>query len=222
MATTLKQLRDQIRLDARIKNKTQYPDLRLTNDINLAQRQLQLKIRELWRNQSSLAATSTTLPAITFGDVSLKAVAFSDITGLLKAPGSIAFIGTTDGANTGIAYEVDRFEFQERANNTYGSSVTNPCFTIQGETAEGTSIWLVPATITTATVYYEKLITDLSADGDILEIPDDYMKQLKDMVIQKIVGMQEEQDKVIQETKTRGQAVSQQDTTIAQGSVQLT
>lgn len=172
MSSTLVQLRDQIILDADIKGNTQFPTLRLNKIINLAQRYVQAQLNGLGykkfeTSQAITAGLSAAAYSASSNNVKKCAVNATYFAGMLESPKSILCIEVNDGSSYGVAYEIDPIEFQEQLLNTFlAPTVSKPAFMrLSGY------VWLAPTTITAATAYYYKNITELSSDSDQTEIP---------------------------------------------------
>jgi len=180
MAATLLQLRDELILRADVRNHPQFPTLRLNRIINHSARYVQTQLNGLGMKKWETSIATGTLSAGTFGAVSSKTFLVTVLTGMLESPASIRFIETTDGSTgKGLAYPIDEGVFHEQLSNTYlAPTLTKPAFArISG------TIHLAPTTITGGTVHYYKCITDLSADGDITEIPTEF----EDFILQKAI-----------------------------------
>lgn len=167
MGATLLQIRDQIIIDAGIEGNPKFPSLRLNRLVNLAQRRVQTQLNGLgmrkWESSDSL-----TLSAGTFNNVNIKTAPLStDCPNMLESPNSIIFIECTGVSSSGLAYEIDKDRFAEQLANTYLAPVEKqPIFMRLAQ-----KIYIAPATVATATAYYYKAVTDLSADADATEIP---------------------------------------------------
>jgi hypothetical protein len=178
---TLKEIRDQIIIDSGISGQPSFTTIRLNRMINLGQRYVQTNLNGLgakkWESSDTL-----TLAAGTFaGSLVLKSNLATDCPNMLESPNSIIFIETQDSLSSvdGIAYEVDVKKFQEQLNNTYLAPTSlNPAFMRLAN-----YIYLAPSSITLATAYYYKAITDLSSDSAITEIPIEF----EEFIIKKVV-----------------------------------
>ena len=167
MAATLLQLRDLVKLDAGIEGMPKWADLRITKEINLAQRYVQTELNGLgmakWESSISIGTPS----AGTYSGVNIKTVAVTTLTNMLESPNSIMQIETTSVSTDGIAREVDKQEFEELISNTYTApTLEEPIFMrLSG------NIYISPSTVTGGTAHYYKGVTDLSSDSDTTEIP---------------------------------------------------
>jgi hypothetical protein len=179
MSASLLELRDQIIIDCGIEGNPKFPNPRLNRMINLAQRNVQTELNGLgmkkWENTDAL-----TLGSSTFGGVSvLKSAALgTDCPNILESPSSIIFIECSGGGVYGVAQEVDKDRFLEQIQNTFMvSTLKQPVFMRLAN-----FIWLAPSTISAATAYYYKGISDLTADGNTTEIPTEF----EEFIIKKV------------------------------------
>lgn len=177
---TLKEIRDQIIIDAMIAGHPMYPPLRLNNMINQAQRYVQTELNGLgmknWETYATLSniATGTWL---TSNDISTAPI--SDMANLCEGPKSIRFIQTLSGSTRGYAVEKSAKEFDEFLRNSYlAPTIQFPIFS-----RESNYVQIAPA-VTSAVAYYYKVVADLSDDSDVTEIPDEFIEQ----VIKKVVA----------------------------------
>ena len=200
--TTLLQIRDQVVLDAGIKNHPDFPPLRINRVINLAQRYVQTLLNGLgfkrWESSISIGTPSAGF----HGATAIKTFAVTTLTDMLESPSSILFIETTDGTTKGIARPVDPNVFEEQISNTYlAPTLAKGAFTrLSG------NILLSPSTITSGTAHYYKNITDLSGDSDVSEIPLEFIefvikKSVND--IKEALGELQNTAKVTQELEGR-------------------
>lgn len=179
---TLKQLRDQIIIDAGISGQPLFPTTRLDRMINLAQRYVQTNLNGLgmkkWEASDSLTLTAT--PRGFAGhDVEIANLS-TDCPNMLESPNSIIFIQTVDDANNyGIAYEIDVKSFQEQLENTYlAPTLAKPAFMRLAN-----KLFIAPYSVESAIAYYYKAVTDLSSDSSTTEIP----LEFEDFIIKKVV-----------------------------------
>ena len=171
MPATLLQLRDQLIIDAGVEGNPKFPIPRLNRLINLAQRYVQTELNGLGMKKFE-TTDSLTLVASTFAGYSVKKSALigTDCPNMLETPSSISFVDCSDGVTYGIAYEVDKDKFLETAKNSLlAPTLKEPVFIRLAN-----YLWLLPSTITTATAYYYKGITDLSSDSTETEIPAEF------------------------------------------------
>ena len=179
---TLKQLRDQIIIDAGVSGQPLFTTTRLDRMINLAQRYVQTNLNGLgmkkWESSDSLTLSAIT----TFAGLGVrKAPLSTDCPNMLESPNSIIFIETTDTdtSTSAIAYEVDMKNFQEQLANTYlAPTVSKPVFMRLAN-----YIYLAPSSLDSATAYYYKAVADLSSDSSSTEIPVEF----EDFIIKKVV-----------------------------------
>lgn len=183
MAATLLQLRDQIIIDAGISGHHLFPTARLNRMINLAQRYVQTQLNGLGMKKWE-ATDSLTLASVTFsGEATKRASLSTDCPNMLESPNSIIMIEALALISAveyyGIAVEVDPKLFEEQLKNTYLAPTTSkPIFTRLAN-----YIYIAPSTVTSATAYYYKAVTDLSSDSATTEIP----LEFEDFIIKKVV-----------------------------------
>lgn len=175
MAATLLQLKDQIVIDAGIMGDAKFPSARLVRIINLAQRYVQTQLGALgfpkWITSQVVTAG---LAAGAFGsgtnNVKKIPIGATYFVNLLEFPKAIKFIEVNDGISYGVAYEVEEDEFYNHVTNTYLQATVKEAKFIR----LAGNVWIYPTSVTNATAYYHKAITDLSADADVTEIPLEY------------------------------------------------
>lgn len=170
MSATLKQLRDQIIIDAGIEGQTKFPIARLNRMINQAQKFVQLKIVGLGMKKWEKKSSSITPSAATFVGNNVKMISIStDLSDLLESSDSIPFIEVSDGANNGLAYPVDKERFLSQISNTYmtPSIADNESVFMR---LSG-SLYIAPSSVTTAYVHYHKVVPDLIDVASETEIP---------------------------------------------------
>ena len=184
MAYTLKQLRDKIIIDAGIEGSADFPIARLNEMINIGQRFVQTELNGLglkkWESSASL-----TLADGTFGGTNVSTSALP--TGLAEGPKSIKYINTlsaASGGTNGVAMEVDDTTFIRRAGNTYRTPTNAEPIFIRVGSAINIAPRMTASGSPTATIYYHKIVTDLSLDNDATEIPNEFI----DYVIKKVVA----------------------------------
>lgn len=202
MAATLKQLRDKIILDRpKLIGHVDFPDARLNKEINLAQRYVQSEIAGIgfYKWQTSNAVTGG-LTAGTHAGSNVKTVTINAtyFPNMLETPKSIRHFDISDGTTNGIAREVAEENLQEKLSNTFGApTLKQGCFTRMDNT-----IILAPSTITTATAHYYKIVTDLTTDADVTEIPTEF----ESFVIKKVLI---EVDDIMGDLNNKASAVQQ-------------
>lgn len=170
--TTLLQIRDQVFLDAGIKNNPDFPPARVNRIINLAQRYVQTMLNGLGFKRFETSISIGTPSAGFHGATAIKTFTVATLLDMLESPSSILLIETSDGTTKGIARPVDPNIFEEQISNTYlAPSLAKGVFTrLSG------NILLSPATITSGAAHYYKNITDLSGDTDTSEIPLEFIE----------------------------------------------
>lgn len=174
MSATLKQLRDKVIIDRpNLIGHPDFPDARLNKELNLAQRYVQTEIAGIgfYKWQASASATAG-LSATTHAGVNVKTVPINAtyFPNMLESPKSIRYFDISDGSTSGIAREVAEQNLQEKLSNTY----TAPTLKQGSFTRIDNNVILAPSTITTATVHFLKVVTDLSSDSDTTEIPPEF------------------------------------------------
>jgi len=201
-STTLLQIRDQVTLDAGVKNHPEFPPTRLNRIINLAQRYVQTLLNGLGFKRWETSIATGALTAGFHGATAIKTFAVTVLTDMLESPSSILLIETTDGSTKGIARPVDPNVFEEQIANTYlAPTLAKGVFSrLSG------NFLLAPSTITGGTVHYYKNVTDLSGDADISEIPLEFVEfVIKKAVndIKEALGDLQNTSKVTQELEGR-------------------
>ena len=202
MAATLKQIRDKVILDRpKLIGNIDFPEARLTKEINLAQRYVQSEIAGIgfYKWQTSYAVTAG-LTAGTHAGYNIKTVAINVtyFPNMLETPKSIRYFDIDDGTTKGIAKEVAEEHLQEKLGNTFGAPTLK-----QGAFARiDNSVILAPSTITAATAHYYKIVADLSGDTDITEIPTEF----ESFVIKKVLI---EVDDIMGDLSNKASAVQQ-------------
>src|ERR1017187_5940741 len=167
MSTTLKMLRDQIILDANISGDVNFPDLRLNRIINLSQRYVQTALDGLGMRKWEKSAGLTLAPGLFVG-IAIKTSPVP--TNMAESPKAIKFVDVTDGTRNGLAFEIGENLFFENITNTFLTpTISKPKFARLAN-----NILLSPATITSGTIYYYGVVTDLVNDGDSSEIPSEF------------------------------------------------
>ena len=169
---TLVQLRDQVYLDAGIKNDPNFPPARVNRIINLAQKYVQTMLNGLGFKKFEKSVSIGTPSAGFHGATAIKTFPVSTLEDMLESPSSILMIETSDGSTKGIARPIDPNVFEEQISNTYlAPSLAKGVFTrLSG------NILLSPATITQGTAHYYKNIAELSSDYDTSEIPVEFIE----------------------------------------------
>jgi len=175
---TLKQLREQIIIDAGILGNNNFPTPRLDRMINLAQRYVQIQLNGLGMKKWE-TSISPTLGSSTYAGSSVKTIDFSAITNISESPRAVLQIDCNDGTTYGIARETPIDDFEQIIGNTY----TAPTLSQPRFMRLANKLFLSPATITAATVYYYKVVSDLTSDSDASEIPIEFER----FIIKKVV-----------------------------------
>jgi len=182
---TLKELRDQIKIDAGLLGNNNFPDPRLNRMINLAQRYVQIQLNGLGMKKWETSITPTLSPS-TYAGNTLATFSMSSLTNVSESPKSVLQIDCSDGTSAGIAREVSPDNFEEILQNTYSPpSVTQPRFMRLGGI-----VFIAPSTITTANVYYYKVVADMVADTDLTEIPMEFERFIISKAVNEIYRIQ--------------------------------
>lgn len=167
MGTTLKALKDQIIIDNNISGNVNFPDLRLNRLINLAQRYVQTQLNGLgmkkWESSAPL-----TLTAGTFVGVPIKSAPVP--TNMAESPKAVKFIDVSNGISNGLAFEIGENLFFENITNSFLTpTISKPKFMRLAN-----NLYLSPSSITSGTVYFYKVVSDLSNDADTSEVPPEF------------------------------------------------
>ncbi len=200
--TTLAQIRDQVILDAGIKNNPDFTPARLTNTINLAQRYVQTMLNGLGFKHWETSVSIGTPVAGFHGATAVATVPVSTLADMLESPASILMIETLSGTTKGIARVVDPNVFEEQISNTYlAPTASKPTFTrLSG------NILLSPSTITAGTAHYYKSIANLSQDTDTSDIPMEFVEFVVKKAVNDVnesLGKLQNSAKATQELETR-------------------
>jgi hypothetical protein len=198
MSATLKNLRDQIIIDSGIEGNPKFPPLRLNRIINLAQRYVQTQLNGLgikkWEAKDALTLTPDTFIGVAVKTANLS----TDCPNMLESPASIIFIETSYNDSYGIAYEIDIKQFEEQILNSYLQPTPNkPIFMRLAN-----KIYIAPNSITSASAYYYKAVTDLANDTDTTEIPlefEEYIIKRSVMEIDSINGKLQDKQLALQQ-----------------------
>lgn len=194
MSATLKQLREQVILKTGIQGNPKFPPTWLNQKINLAQRYVQTELNGLGMKKWESSITIGTPSAATYAGVSIKKVATSVLTNMLESPNSIMQIETTDSTTAGVAREVSVDDFEEIISNSYTApTLAKPAFMRLAN-----SVWLSPATITSGTAYYYKVVTDLTADDGVTEIP----MEFEEFIVKRVALDVDEDNNKLQDKET--------------------
>jgi hypothetical protein len=170
---TLREIRDQIKIDANVLSDINFTNVRLNNIINQAQRYVQTELNGLgmkkWEEDGVLAVVALTYAGI---DVARSPVP----TDMLESPKSIIQIQVNDdnggSIEYGIAKEVDKNSFLDVARNAFlAPTISQPVFMRLSN-----YIFLVPSEIVGATAYYYKVIPELTADGTESNMPEEFIE----------------------------------------------
>jgi hypothetical protein len=200
MPAKLIELRDQLIIDANIEGDAKFPIPRLNRMISLAERYVQTELNSLGMKKWEKSLLVTASGGVSDGLINAAfnhgtnncdtiSIPFVDgaityLNDLLETPSSILFIDCdyllVAAHSYGLAYEVDKDRFKEALSNTYlAPTKKNPIFMRLNN-----KIWISPLTdssylLNQVTVYYYKVITDISAivspatdaDQNTTEIP---------------------------------------------------
>jgi len=168
---TLKEMRDQVKLDGDVLSAPEFPDARLNNIINQAQKFVQIELNGLGMKKWESIGSGAVNP-IQFGGFSM---VYSDVpTDMLESPKSIIQVEVGDGGNSGIAKEVGQTNLYDILSNTFlVPTIAQPVFA-----RIDNKIYFSPNTISVAQYHYYKRATDLSGDTDVSEIPDEFTEYI--------------------------------------------
>jgi hypothetical protein len=177
--STLKEIRDQIKIDAGILGDKDYPDLRLNKMINLSCRYTQIQLNGLGAKKWE-SSVNCTLTASLFTGINVKTFnLFTAIPNLAEGKNAVRFIEISDGTRFGVAYPIEDTLFYEEISNSFLSpTIRKPKFSRMENT-----IVISPASVTTALAHYYKVVTDLVNDNDVSEIPIEY----DDLIIKQVL-----------------------------------
>jgi hypothetical protein len=205
MGTTLKKLRDQVARKAGIVGNAQFPETRVNQIVNLAQRYVQIALCGLgmkkWETYQVITA-GLTAEAFKSGTSNVKTVEIDStyFPRLLESPKSIKLIEVDDTTNYGIAKEVDEHIFADLLGDSYSTpTVNNPIFMRLSN-----KIYLAPLAITTAKAHFFQSVGDLSSDSSETIIPFEF----EEFIIRKAVM---EIDEVLGKISNKQLASSQLD-----------
>lgn len=164
-------MRDQVKLDGDVLSAPEFPDARLNNIINQAQKFVQIELNGLgmkkWEAVDVVTPTTGTFAGI---NVKISPVP----TDMLESPKSIAQIEVSDGINNGLAKEVGQTNLYDVLGNTF----LTPTLTQSIFARINNKIYFAPSSISAADIHYYKRATDLSADSDVSEIPEEFTEYI--------------------------------------------
>lgn len=204
MASTLIQIRDLVKANARIMEDPEFTDALLNRWINDAQRSVQLKLFYLGYTEFK-SSDSLTLSAAAYASSSnnVKTAPLStDVPNRMGVPNWLIQIDVNDsgggGSSYGIAYPVTDRAFKELLSNTFLTpTVPNPICTVLDD-----KIYLAPVDIDVAVAHYYKLTTDLSSDSDTIDLPEpfvDFVVRMTEMRVEDKKGrLQDKQSKMLE------------------------
>jgi len=157
MGLSLTSYRDQIVNDSDVKADPNFGITRLNRIVNLAQRYVQAQLNGLGFKKFETSMPVTLIAGTFVGQAILK-FGIDALVNMLESPRSILFIDVTDGTKFGLANPVDANRFKDQLVNTYSTpTILDPAFTRLANV-----VLLAPSSITSATVYYYKVIRDLT------------------------------------------------------------
>lgn len=176
---TLLEIRDQVKIDAGVLGNKDFPNVRLDNMINLAQRYVQTELNGLgMKKWETSVVTTTTQGAFHSQDDSVTFL-LSELTNMLESPKPIKTLQVYDGTTLGYAVEKSVEEFAECTRNSYLTpSIRDSVFVRLIN-----KVWVAPGSITDITAFYYDKIAELTSDSDVSEMPDEFIEQ----VIKKVV-----------------------------------
>ena len=190
---TRKEIREKVEIDAGILGHEMFPQARLNEMIDQAQRYVQIKLNGVglkkWASTYSPASyNSSTWAGYEVTYVSLP----SDF---LEGHDIINATTTASGV-TGYAVEVKNQDFEERLRNSY----TTPTTKYPVLTRMDNRYYIYPR-VTNATLRYYKRVSDLSTDSSTPGIPLEYHDMIVDKVVLEVKKILHNQEYVLEDRK---------------------
>lgn len=189
---TLKQMRDKARLDAHILSDEMFPNARLNEIINQAQRSIQVKLNglgmEKWATTASPSVSSSTWAGF---DVSYITVP----TDYLEGANTISATSVSS-STVGYVSEIPTGQFEERLRNSY----MQPTAKYPAMTRMDNKYYFFPR-VDSVVFRYRNLVTTLSSDSDVSEIPLEYHDLIVDKVVLEINKIKKQQSYVLEEQR---------------------
>ena len=176
-----------------------FPELFLTRLVNDGQKYVQVQLAHLgikqWETQDVLTLTSSTVGE---QNVKISSLSTDCPSRLFEGRDAIKYIECVGVTKQGIAKYVDDDVFLDLIRNQYLSPTEKePKFT-----RKNNILIIAPSTITTAMAVYYKSVTDLSADGDLTTIPENY----EDFIVKRVLI---DIDGILQKLGNKSDAVNQ-------------
>ncbi len=190
---TLKQIREKIQLDAGILNDEMFPDARLNEMINQANRTIQVKLNGLGMEKWSTTST----PSVTNSTWAGNNVCYISVpSDYLEGENTISAT-TVDGSSVvGYASEVPTGSFEERIRNSY----QKPTSKYPAMTRMDNKYYIYPR-VSTVTFRYRNIVATLSSDSDVPEIPLEYHDMIVDKVVLEVKKINNQQNYVLEDQK---------------------
>lgn len=176
-----------------------FPELFLTRLVNDGQKYVQVQLAHLGIKQWE-ATDSLTLSAGTLAEKSVKTspLATDCPSRLFEGRDAVKYVECTGVLNSGIASYVDDDVFLELLRNSYLTPTEKePKFT-----RKNNLLIIAPSTIIAAIGVYYKSVTDLSADGDLTTIPENY----EDFIVKRALI---DVDGILQKLGSKSEAINQ-------------
>lgn len=171
---TLQEMRDKVKIDANVLENEMFPNTRLNEMINQAQRAIQVKLNGLGMKRWEASEDYSTLTDGTFYNYNVTTVSLP--TDYLEGD-NLLHAETTSSSISGIAYEVSFPRFPELLRNSYLRPTSQKPTFVRIEN----SLSIYPR-VTAFKLYYRKYLADLT-DSDECQIPKEY----HDLVVDKTV-----------------------------------
>lgn len=182
---TLKEIRDQVKIDADVLSDVNFRDARLNHIINQAQRYVQTELNGLGMKKWETHTDFTTLTADTFAGVNVKTYAVP--TDMLESPRSIIQIEIDDtGGGSGLAKEISQSDFYDTCNNTFQA----PTITQAIYARMDNKIYFAPSTIQEGVIHYYKVIAELSSDATESDIPTEFTEYVVRRAVSQVEKIQ--------------------------------
>ena len=189
---TLKQMRDKARLDAHILSDEMFPNARLNEIINQAQRSIQVKLNglgmEKWATTASPSVSNSTWAGF---DV----IYITVPTDYLEGANTISATSVSS-STVGYVSEIPTGQFEERLRNSY----MQPTAKYPAMTRMDNKYYFFPR-VDSVVFRYRNLVTTLSSDSDVSEIPLEYHDLIVDKVVLEINKIKKQQSYVLEEQR---------------------
>ena len=171
---TFRQMIDKTILDAGILEDEIFPEARVKEELNLAQRAIQVKLNGLglkkWETSSSPSVSNTTWAGYNVSYVSIP-------TDMLEGNNIVNAVTSATGGN-GYATMIDESKFYERIKNTY--LIPTAKYPVMVRLDQ--KLYFFPRP-TSVSLVYRKYLPTLTSDSDVSGLPLEY----HDLMVQKAV-----------------------------------